>query len=83
MTQKSTDDVIDGADFSFGFAILRRNVRTKEAKSKTLMSTKLMKHFIVKFTLVITLKSFDFEFKLGKNKGIEIRKHIIYLGFAN
>ena len=82
MTQKSTNDIINGADFSFGFAILRGGVRTRESKSKTLMSTKLMKHFIIKFTPVITLKRFDFEFKLGKNKGIEIHKHIIYLRFA-
>ena len=83
MTQKSTNDVIDGAHFSFEFAILRRGVRTRETKSKNLMSTKLMKHFIVKFTPIITLKNFDFELKLGMNKSIEIHKHIIYLGFAN
>ena len=82
MTQKTTNYVIDGADFTFRFAILRRGVRTIETKSNSPTSTKLMKHVIVKFTPVITLERFYVELKLDINKGIEIHKHIIYLRFA-
>ena len=71
MGQENADDVVCGSNFSFGFPILRRCVRARKSENHPVLSTKIMKWFIVVLGSVIALKAFNFSFKLCANKFIE------------
>ena len=71
MGQESADVVVYGSNFSFGFPILRRCVRARKSENHPVLSTEIMKWFIVVPGSVITLKAFNLSGKLGFDEGIK------------
>jgi len=67
MNEESANHVVNGTNFIFCFAILRRSMWARELKKKTIVFTKSMKQRIVILTPVIILKTFKFLRKLCLN----------------
>ena len=60
MRKESVNHVVNGSNFKFCFVVLRRSMRARELKEKTIIITKSMKQCNVVLTPVITLKTFNF-----------------------
>jgi dolichyl-phosphate-mannose--protein O-mannosyl transferase len=72
---------IDGTNFSFGFSISRRCVRTRIEKTFHLI-TNFMKWSVIILFSIIILKEFDFVFKSCFNVSSKLKKSGISLRFC-
>lgn len=82
MSKECTNNIIDRFYGPFCLTILGGSVGTREAETHPVLFTKFMKRTIVKFTPVVTLKSFDVFFKLSANEVPERQENIINLGLC-
>lgn len=64
MGKKGTNGVVDGTYFSFDFSILRGCVRTRKSKRHSSLFTKFIQYSVIIFFVIVTLKIFNFFFKL-------------------
>ena len=81
MAMKSTNDIINWANFAFGFSILWGSFWTRETQANAMLGTKVMKRPIIKFTPWSHWKFFNRKAKLCENKCSKINKYVIDLRF--
>lgn len=67
MAKERTNNIVNGFDLTFRFAILRRSVWAIKTEIDAINLTRFSKRIIVKFTTIIALKSFNAALKLGTN----------------
>jgi hypothetical protein len=72
LEEKSAQNIIDGANTTFGLAVLRRSMWARKAEHNAMMREDRTKSVVIKFSPVITLNTLDRQTKLSKNILIEV-----------
>jgi hypothetical protein len=75
LNKKSANDIICGANETFGFTILRRGVGTREAESNPIVSEESAKGVGEKLATIITLHALNGYMKLSTH---ELTKFLNY-----
>ena len=70
----------NGSDDSFCLAILLRSIGARQAIGDPICGKEGMKVFVVKFTAIVTLETFDGCVKLCFDVGMEFGKDMKHLG---
>lgn len=79
LSEKGPNDIINRPDFSFSFAILGGGVRARKTKMHAMLVAKLLELGVCILLSIVTLKLFNFSFKLGGNVIRENGKHGEYV----
>ena len=80
MSKKGAYDIVYGTYFAFGFTILRRDMRAREAKDHAICVAKSLKRVICIFFPNVKLKTFDSPIALIFNEITIIQKNRENLG---
>ena len=82
LKEERADDIVRGTDEPFCFAVLGRDVRTRETESDAIRREQLTKTSSEKFTAVVTLQTLHKRMKLSKNKRKETLQGGTCVGFG-
>ena len=81
MKEKGADDIVDGADGSFGFAVLLRCKGAGKSEEGAMVCEEGVEFDIIKFFSIVALDGLNGEVEVCMNKGVESNKSDKYIRF--